>query len=284
MFEPIWIPTTVCSIAHTFSQATIQDVAISGSALSSNGGNIILLDNDANGDGEDDNYVLSQAKDGKLNQPFGLTWEANQTGDYIIFAIAEDSKGNRISSAPSLISVIDAIGKAPVVSLDQVNTLVEYFGGPVVQKIEATASDSDGQVAEVQFFVNGELFGSDSASPYSVNLEINATGHFEVYAVARDNMGNITTSNVRRIIMVESDETALSPITFISPSTTYLGSVSSISANYISIDRVYDSGIYALVYVGGVYAGLADALPMKPQDLERLTLVKLSFLIYLLTP
>ena len=78
-------------LAHTFSQATIQDVAISGTALSSNGGSIILLDNDANGDGEDDNYVLSQAKDGKLNQPFGLTWEANETGEFIIFAIAEDS-------------------------------------------------------------------------------------------------------------------------------------------------------------------------------------------------
>ena len=72
--------TSLLYLAHTFSQATFQDVAISGSALSSNGGNIILLDNDANGDGEDDNYVLSQAKDGKLNQPFGLTWEANNRG------------------------------------------------------------------------------------------------------------------------------------------------------------------------------------------------------------
>ena len=171
--------TSLLYLAHTFSQATFQDVAISGSALSSNGGNIILIDNDANGDGQDDNYVLSQAKDGKLNQPFGLTWEANQSGEFIIFAIAEDTKGNRVTSSSTIISVIDAVGEVPVVSLGAVESPLSIQGEPVPQSFTAEATDPDGQIASVSFYSNGQLVGEDTSSPYSVDFELNATGHFE---------------------------------------------------------------------------------------------------------
>ena len=74
------------------------------------------------------------------------------------------------------------------------------------------------------FFSNGVQVGSDVSRPFSVSFEINATGHYEVYAVARDNSGNLVTSNVRRIIADDSGEGAVQPLV-LTASSAYIGGV-----------------------------------------------------------
>ena len=156
------------------------------------------------------------------------------------------------------------MGEVPTISLNMIESPLYYSAGEAIsQSITAIASDADGQIADVEFFLNGELFNTDSASPYTVDLELNATGHFEIYAVARDNVGNISTSNVRRIIVIESDETAMDPLVISAPETNYLGGISQISATYQAPDKYYNPNIYALVYIDGESAGLADVLPYE---------------------
>ena len=65
----------------------------------------------------DDNMILSSVADSTLPQPFGSTWMPSSTGSYVIFAVAEDFSGNRVSSGAIVVSVLDAEGEVPVIEL-----------------------------------------------------------------------------------------------------------------------------------------------------------------------
>ncbi|MCB0376775.1 MAG: hypothetical protein KDD04_12730, partial [Sinomicrobium sp.] len=55
--------------------------------------------------------------------------------------------------------------------------------------ITATASDPDGSVAQVEFFVDGVSVGTDTTSPYSVGWVIPDWGAYVITAVATDDDG-----------------------------------------------------------------------------------------------
>lgn len=59
--------------------------------------------------------------------------------------------------------------------------------------IAADASDSDGTVSQVEFFVDGVSVGVDTSSPYSTNWTI-GVGTYQLTAVATDNNGATSTS------------------------------------------------------------------------------------------
>ncbi|MDB3958773.1 Ig-like domain-containing protein [Opitutales bacterium] len=251
---------------HVFDSLIQRPVSITGNVLNTNSGTLVLNNNDLNQDGLADNFILSQSKDSKFNEPFGFSWEANETGNFIVFAIAEDSNGTRVSSQPIVIEVVNAIGQIPVIELGRVEQSMIYSGSGLNVSLSAEASDPDGSIAEVSFYGNGVLIESDSTRPYSANFEINATGHYEVYAVARDNSGNLVTSNVRRIIVDEGGEEPEQPLV-LTGSSAYLGGVGEIIATYKSENGSYDDNIRALVYIDGSYAGDADLLPRTPPGL-----------------
>ena len=138
-----------------------------------------------------------------------------------------------------------------------------YSGSVLNAPLSAEANDPDGTIAEVIFYANGLLVGSDSSRPYAANFEINATYHYEVYAVARDNSGNLVTSNVRRIVVDEGGESQDESLT-LSASSAYLGGISEIGGVYTSRSGIYDPNIRALVYLDGVHVGDADILPRTP--------------------
>jgi glucose/arabinose dehydrogenase len=69
------------------------------------------------------------------------------------------------------------------------------FSPPASVTIEADASDSDGTVAQVEFFDGAALLGTDSGSPYSVTVNL-ALGSHALTAVATDNLGASSTSAV----------------------------------------------------------------------------------------
>jgi hypothetical protein len=60
--------------------------------------------------------------------------------------------------------------------------------------LTATASDTGGSVASVQFFANGLAVGTDATSPYSTTFNTSFTEPVTVTAVATDNLGSKTTS------------------------------------------------------------------------------------------
>lgn len=78
---------------------------------------------------------------------------------------------------------------SPVVSITS-PTQQQYFptAGNTVT-IDVTATDPDGTVARVDFFVNGILLGTDTSSPFSLAWNSVLQGSYEVLARATDNLG-----------------------------------------------------------------------------------------------
>ena len=58
----------------------------------------------------------------------------------------------------------------------------------------ATAADSDGTVAKVDFYSGAHLLGSDTNSPYSFTWTNVPAGSYALKAIATDNAGASTTS------------------------------------------------------------------------------------------
>ena len=68
--------------------------------------------------------------------------------------------------------------------------LLQWHGPP---PITADASDSDGFITQVEFFINGTSIGVDPVEPYSLVWSIPANGFYEIKAIATDNENNTKT-------------------------------------------------------------------------------------------
>lgn len=68
------------------------------------------------------------------------------------------------------------------------------FTAPANITITANASDSDGTVSQVDFYVGTTLLGTDTTSPYSFAWNNVPAGSYSLTAVATDNLGATTTS------------------------------------------------------------------------------------------
>ncbi|MFC4723562.1 polysaccharide lyase family 7 protein [Geojedonia litorea] len=82
---------------------------------------------------------------------------------------------------------------APTVAITAPSNGASFNDGDNVT-IAANASDSDGTISQVEFFVNGSSVGVDTSSPYSVNWSI-GVGSYAITAVATDNQAASTTSS-----------------------------------------------------------------------------------------
>lgn len=66
--------------------------------------------------------------------------------------------------------------------------------GPTTIRLRATAADSDGTVAKVDFFANGNLLGTDTTAPYSFDWVSGAVGTYSVTVTATDDDGAVSSS------------------------------------------------------------------------------------------
>lgn len=73
------------------------------------------------------------------------------------------------------------------------------FTAPATVTITANATDSNGTVTQVEFFVDGASVGVDTSSPYSVTANNVAAGPHSLTATATDNAGAKTTSGAINI-------------------------------------------------------------------------------------
>jgi predicted phage tail protein len=69
------------------------------------------------------------------------------------------------------------------------------FAAPASISLGATAADTDGSVAKVDFYNGNALLGTDTSSPYTFSWSNVAAGSYTLKAVATDNSGAATTSN-----------------------------------------------------------------------------------------
>ncbi len=125
--------------------------------------------------------------------PYSATWTGAMPGSYSLMARAVDDDGATLTSTAVAITVTAAPNQLPTVSITS-PTAGQSFPAPASQTIAATASDTDGTIVGVDFYVGTQLVGTDTTSPYTAAWSNVAAGSYSLTAVARDNAGGARTS------------------------------------------------------------------------------------------
>lgn len=176
------------SITSPANNASINEgnIAIDASASDSDG-TVALVEFFVDGSkvGDDNSAPYS------FSQPF-------LAGSYVLTVVATDDLGANATSTAVNITVT-AVGNnvPPTVSISAPAEGANYTVGDVVS-IAANASDSDGTVSKVEFFVGATKIGEDLSSPYSLDWT-STEGTFALTAVATDNENASTTSSAVNI-------------------------------------------------------------------------------------
>jgi len=133
-------------------------------------------------------------------------YAANYTstlGTHSLTARATDNLGLQTTSAAVSINVINNVPSVVNITSPVSGAL---FTAPAIVAISASASDPDGSVVSVQFFVNGVSIGTDATAPYSINWT-SVIGNVNITARATDDDGAITISNP--VVLSIADPNAL---------------------------------------------------------------------------
>jgi hypothetical protein len=141
-----------------------------------------------------------------------MTWSNVTAGSYTLTARATDNQGNTASSTPVNITVTSS-GNSPPSVVVVAPTNNATFLAPANISIQATASDSDGTVALVEFFNGSNKLGQDSASPYTMTWSNVAAGSYTLTARATDNQGN-TASSAPITLTVQTNSSSGGPVYF----------------------------------------------------------------------
>lgn len=124
-------------------------------------------------------------------EPFTFDWSGVPAKAYYLRARAYDRSGAMTESAP--VTVIVATNLPPAVTLTAPVGADDFYA-PATIALAATASDTDGGIARVEFHANGTLVGTATTSPYSVVWEGAPTGSYSVTATAYDTSGAAVTT------------------------------------------------------------------------------------------
>ena len=138
----------------------------------------------------------------------------------------------------------------PAVSLTSPASGATYTA-PATISIAASATDSDGTVAKVDFYAGTTLLGTDTAAPYQLSWSSVPAGSYTLTAVATDNGGATTTSSGVTVTV----NPATPP-----PSGLPAGwSHADIGATPIAGDATFSNGVYSVKGSGADVWGTADA-------------------------
>ena len=131
----------------------------------------------------------------KTTPPYSFSISNLPIGASTLSAKVFDNVGD---SAITSTITINGVNVAPTCTLTEPTANVTINQGAQVT-ISATASDSDGTVASVAFFVAGSQVFSSSTAPFTYTWSNPNPGVYPVFAVATDNTGLTTTSVVDTI-------------------------------------------------------------------------------------
>jgi hypothetical protein len=134
-----------------------------------------------------------------ITSPYSFSWTGGRTGSHVLTAVAYDNLGAKTTSPARTVTL--GGNASPVVSLTSPTDGSEYQA-PGSLTLTATASDTDGSVARVEFYSGTRLLGADTSSPYSFVWTGVLAGSYALTAVARDNAGAMTVSSTKDVTVV----------------------------------------------------------------------------------
>lgn len=172
----------VVSITSPAGSATLSTGTISIAASAS----------DADGSVAKVDFYVNSVKVGSGSAlPYSFNWVVSTAGTYKLYAIATDNLGKEGKSAEIEVQVI--VPGSPVISLDSPANNSQIMPEDALV-LKATATDSDGTIAKVEFFDGTNKLGEDTTSPFEYTWNGATPGVHEITAKATDNAGKTTTT------------------------------------------------------------------------------------------
>lgn len=152
--------------------------------------------------------------------PYTWTWASPPIGRHTVTATAVDDRGAR-GVAPARILTVGSggTGQPPSVRVTAPVAGARLAPGATVD-IAATATDSDGTVSRVEFFVGGTVIATVAVPPYATTWTPPGLGRFALTAIATDNDGNTATATAVDVLVEPAPQVALTapaPHTVIQP-------------------------------------------------------------------
>lgn len=126
------------------------------------------------------------------SSPYSHNWTGVTVGNYGVRAVATDNAGASTSSDTVTVTVTAPGNVAPLVSMTSPSQGANILL-PLTVTLSANASDPDGSIQKVQFYVGSLLVGTDTTKPYSMVWPAILGAH-SVSAAATDNKGAVTVS------------------------------------------------------------------------------------------
>jgi chitodextrinase len=175
-------------------------------------------------------YIDSVLVGTDVTAPYSYAW-TSVLGKHSVFAIATDDKGEKTKSNREIIEVVTNI-LPEVTIISPTNNDNKIITGSTLL-ILANATDADGKVNKVEFFVDGKSVGSDTQTPYSANY-VAVSGKHYITAVATDDQLATTTSTTINIEVKDNQLPLVSLTNFFE--TIYKQDVVKITANAYDLD------------------------------------------------
>lgn len=129
--------------------------------------------------------------------PFSYDWTPNNAGNYTLTVKAFDNDNHSSLSEAVNIVVTAPANQSPSITLNAPATSAGNSQG----SITAIASDADGTISKVEYYVNGGLFTTLTAAPYTLSWSNAPNGTYSVYAKAYDNKNAQATSNSQEVVI-----------------------------------------------------------------------------------
>jgi plastocyanin len=158
--------------------------------------------------------------------PYAAVTNNLAAGSYTLFAIASDNSG---ATATNSISIV--VDTPPSVTItNPVSGMV--FAAPANVTIQASASDTDGTVTNVQFLVDANVVSNDPTAPFSAITNNLAVGSHTLSAVASDNNG-VKATNAATISVVTPVPVLLSAPQGVPPANFHFSYTANAGLSYI---------------------------------------------------
>lgn len=130
---------------------------------------------------------------------FTYAWSGVGTGTYSVRAVARSG-----SSVVGTVTRTVTVGSSQPPAVSLATPTGAPFIAPATIGLSATASDSDGGIAQVQFFADGGLIGTATSAPYQLTWNGVGVGSYSVTAKATDNSGMTATSAPAAVTVTQS--------------------------------------------------------------------------------
>lgn len=139
-------------------------------------------------------YLNGSLHSSDSSTPYQANWTA-VAGDQQLYVIAYDDK-NATTQTPAVSFKVNAASsnQPPVVNISAPTNGSQYRVGETLL-FSATATDSDGSIAKVQFLLDGTLLSEKTAAPFSTSWTASAGTH-QLIVKAIDNQGASSESRV----------------------------------------------------------------------------------------